>query len=187
MNDKQAALRWYAVIDEYSGLGLTIQTDKLPAISAIAKQIHNIRPDNRYLAGLWSSTLVHHLLWYPRGQGLTRPKIYCAPTWSWAPFPGQVFNRSPEHPLVKYVYHTEFLDAVCRPTSNDAYGQVESAQLILRAQLVECNIRLRKIRSGHWPEAYIEKLDQLIENFDRKIFRISEMIARKVKLFTFLG
>lgn len=150
LDQRVAVRRSYEIVEEYSGLALTFQTDKLPAISAIAKQIQSLRPHDRYLAGLWSSTLVQDLLWAPRTIELTRPKTYCAPTWSWASFTGEVLYQVPKsppihgHPYINYQYHAELLNAICKPISNNEYGQVESAQLILRAQLAECNVKHHK-------------------------------------------
>ncbi|OCK85060.1 HET-domain-containing protein, partial [Lepidopterella palustris CBS 459.81] len=100
LDQRVAVRRSYEIVEEYSGLALTFQTDKLPAISAIAKQIQSLRPHDRYLAGLWSSTLVQDLLWAPRTIELTRPKTYCAPTWSWASFTGEVLYQVPKSPPI---------------------------------------------------------------------------------------
>jgi hypothetical protein len=164
MPEREAILRWYQVVEEYSGLDLTFQTDKLPGISAIAKQIHNARPHDKYLAGLWSSTLVQDLLWIPRSSGLPRSEEYCAPTWSWASFPGQVWYKVPKYPYIKYEYYAEMLDAICRPSSSEEHGQVGSAQLILRTQLAECYLRLDELSWATYifASVHLRKLDEPI-------------------------
>ena len=77
-------LRWYSIIEEYSGLHLTMASDVFPAISAIAQHFQAVIGD-QYVAGLWFHDLHTGLLWY-RHQ-LTRhrrPPSFVAPTWSWA-------------------------------------------------------------------------------------------------------
>jgi hypothetical protein len=85
----EAAARWREVVREYSKLQLTVETDKLPGISAIARQVQRFRPSAQYIAGLWSETLVMDLLWEicssddNKGAELDRrrPEEWCAPTW----------------------------------------------------------------------------------------------------------
>jgi hypothetical protein len=81
--------RWREIVGEYSNLKLTVETDKLLGISAVARQMKRYRPKAQYLAGLWSDNLVEDLLWSTnddatdeRGNGdFRRPKTWCAPSW----------------------------------------------------------------------------------------------------------
>ncbi|KAK3305013.1 heterokaryon incompatibility protein-domain-containing protein [Chaetomium strumarium] len=62
---------WFmGVVPQYTAAGLTYQTDKYMAISALAREVHrklNLntgrKPEVEYLAGHWSLDLEHHLLW----------------------------------------------------------------------------------------------------------------------------
>ncbi|KAK0733766.1 heterokaryon incompatibility protein-domain-containing protein, partial [Lasiosphaeria miniovina] len=54
---------WWGLIDVYSSLDITVLSDRLPALAGIAEYIHQFRPGEQYLAGLWSDTLVGDLLW----------------------------------------------------------------------------------------------------------------------------
>jgi hypothetical protein len=79
--------RWLEIVEEFSTMELTNSQDKLPALSAIAKQIQQFRPNDKYLAGLWYDTMLGDLFWR-RNHWVTplapRPREYIAPTWSWA-------------------------------------------------------------------------------------------------------
>ncbi len=82
----QAAMTtWYRLVTQYSRRSLTVSTDKLPAISGIAKEIEAITKYN-YIAGIWKEDPVG-LLWHfeklPDSQ-TTMNGPYIAPSWSWA-------------------------------------------------------------------------------------------------------
>ncbi|OCL01472.1 HET-domain-containing protein, partial [Glonium stellatum] len=87
---------WKYLVEAYSLCKLTVTSDKLLAISGIARQI--ARPlGDEYLAGVWKGDLARELLWavpyHPdsgnpasilEGPQRFRPKEYRAPSWSWA-------------------------------------------------------------------------------------------------------
>jgi len=75
--------RWDGVVEEYSQLQLSRESDKLPALSGIAKEIMNSEETGPYLAGLWKNQLPLKLAWTCSEPG-KRPMRYRAPTWSWA-------------------------------------------------------------------------------------------------------
>ncbi len=98
---------WSQMVMQYSSRKLTIESDRLLAISAIAQQIQNFT-DGEYLAGLWRSNLPSSLLWYciadasppsrrssPSSQGLNSNmhSKYVAPSWSWASILGEIKMR----------------------------------------------------------------------------------------------
>ncbi|KAL0941083.1 uncharacterized protein CTRU02_203846 [Colletotrichum truncatum] len=89
------ANEWYRVLQNYTRRKLTYDTDKLPALSGIAKYCLARRDsDDQYLAGLWRKSLVEDLCWFHHTEVqygfpgtaayARRPESYCAPTWSWA-------------------------------------------------------------------------------------------------------
>ncbi|KAG4430835.1 hypothetical protein IFR05_013691 [Cadophora sp. M221] len=84
---KEGLAIWGRVIEVYTTCKLTQDTDKLVAISAVAKKISPLCRSS-YLAGLWRRSLPYQLLWTTRNhdspQAPFRPRSYCAPTWSWA-------------------------------------------------------------------------------------------------------
>ncbi|OTB00252.1 hypothetical protein M426DRAFT_30105, partial [Hypoxylon sp. CI-4A] len=89
----EAQKTWRKVVQFYSQLQLTNQTDKLLAIGAIAEQTKAIRKSQTYLAGLWSGSLDLDLLWVCKrntGNQRQRSQEYIAPSWSWASVPGPV-------------------------------------------------------------------------------------------------
>ncbi|KAI0188503.1 heterokaryon incompatibility protein-domain-containing protein [Xylaria flabelliformis] len=80
---------WAQCVSMYSRTKLTIQSDKLVAISGVARWIHwqtaHSENMNVYLAGLWRENLQSQLLWRVVVPGKnTQPTQYLAPSWSWA-------------------------------------------------------------------------------------------------------
>ncbi|KAJ8125980.1 hypothetical protein O1611_g7659 [Lasiodiplodia mahajangana] len=78
---------WHRLCEQYSSTELTYPTDRLLAISAVARSICNVSslvPDD-YAGGLWKTNLPEDLKWRVC-QRRRSPKIdaYCAPSWSWA-------------------------------------------------------------------------------------------------------
>jgi hypothetical protein len=60
-------MRWYAVINDYAKRNLTVETDKLPALSGVAQKFQAKLQDD-YVTGLFASDLHRGLLWTPGGN-----------------------------------------------------------------------------------------------------------------------
>ncbi|PWY83593.1 hypothetical protein BO70DRAFT_379357 [Aspergillus heteromorphus CBS 117.55] len=95
---------WYRIVEDYTCRDLTVSTDKLPALSGIART-QALALNDQYVVGLWARDLAMGLLWAPRyamnpgsdryfGQRerkpLVRPDKYRAPSWSWCAHDGQI-------------------------------------------------------------------------------------------------
>lgn len=72
---------WERIVTEYSSLELSKPTDKLPAVSGVAKQFAKPKSLGRYLAGLWENTLHLDMLWFT-GSPARKSTPWRAPTWS---------------------------------------------------------------------------------------------------------
>ncbi|OCK85850.1 HET-domain-containing protein [Lepidopterella palustris CBS 459.81] len=104
---------WAPLIEDYTRRGITNDTDKLPALSGIARIIH-LNTGFHYHAGLWQSpvrkllgeyksaanligaaelSLTAGLMWQSDPTILNnprRPTSYVAPSWSWASVVGSI-------------------------------------------------------------------------------------------------
>ncbi len=79
---------WNSLLWSYGNRKLTKATDKLPAMSGIAKLLKS-RLDAQYVAGIWSDALIEGLAW--QGIGNRAPPStteYTGPSWSWASYDG---------------------------------------------------------------------------------------------------
>ncbi|KAH7635705.1 HET domain protein pin-c2 [Sordaria sp. MPI-SDFR-AT-0083] len=91
-SSRETVKRWWQLVADYSDRFLTKDTDKLAALSGVARYHQKDFPDATYVAGMWSSHLPEALLWIPGSHVdppvCNRPSEYVAPSWSWASFGG---------------------------------------------------------------------------------------------------
>jgi hypothetical protein len=130
---------WGAIIRAYTDLSLTVSSDKLLAISAVAETIGAmfLTPPllhESYKAGLWVQHFPSNLLWSPSLTDYVRP-AFRAPTWSWVAVDGAIDYPSelihPDRVVAKLVSWTVQLTASIAP-----FGQVTGGQLTLEAPLL---------------------------------------------------
>jgi hypothetical protein len=130
---------WDMIVKAYTNANLTHGSDKLIAISALARHCQTqLGLEGDYLAGLWRRHLGHQLLWktHPYLKG-TRPSEYRAPTWSWASMDGSIFNPceiefSDERDMLIKVNECK-MDLV----STDQFGPVSGGYISVSGQLAK--------------------------------------------------
>ncbi|KAM7214050.1 Heterokaryon incompatibility protein (HET) domain containing protein [Rhypophila decipiens] len=132
---------WEEILRYYSECDLTFATDKLVAISGLAKRLQPLT-GSRYLAGLWEKHLPYHLLWQSGGYRLLTPsgeryEEYVAPSWSWASIRGQILTL---HPRIMYEDEHDVLVKVLEASAtlvneNDPFGQVTGGFLQMECYL----------------------------------------------------
>ena len=82
--DFEIIVFWSSVVERYTRANLTFESDRLVAISGIARVIAKAR-GYTYISGMWEVWLEHQLLWHVKNSAKShRPKSYRAPSWSWA-------------------------------------------------------------------------------------------------------
>jgi hypothetical protein len=142
---------FYDICREYSRRGLTYGTDKLPAMSGVAKRLQAMI-GGEYLAGIWSVGFREGLLWsaLPGGSGVTRGGEYRAPSWSWASVDGEVvyyragFNPS-FSPASRHADDVQLLDFdIQLKDGHVPYGQVTAGWALVQG----LSIKLRLVGSG---------------------------------------
>ncbi|KAF2720461.1 HET-domain-containing protein, partial [Polychaeton citri CBS 116435] len=135
---------WSEIVDAYSGAVLTYSSDKLPALSGIARRQQEVINDG-YLAGMWRTRLVKQLGWMHSSEPRPRP-VWRSPTWSWASVDGlsQYWFYWDADDLCKTEY-IEILEVSTCSTGPDPFGAVVSASL-----RIACTALLRgSFQSGH--------------------------------------
>jgi hypothetical protein len=133
----QARQTWESIVENYTGRDLTVEGDKLPAISAIAETFAPfLGGGSSYVAGLWRPHLVRDLLWYTAGR---EPRLTGhGPTWSWASNAG----------LIKFAHNHDLdwniaasasvLDcSVVLASEGATYGAVESGEVVIEGFVAE--------------------------------------------------
>lgn len=163
---------WTWIVQDYSARDLTFASDKLVAISGLARKIWSLNGD-QYYAGLWRQGFELQLLW-SRAHWDTGPRdgereafAYRAPSWSWACL---------DHPTDcrdflegdKRAFFIEVLDIQVALTGSDPFGQVSAATLRLCCQYLlpgtvemdkECSFG--KVWNGQSPvDVYLDHPDK---------------------------
>ena len=124
---------WSKYILYYTRCDLTMDSDKLPVISAITRYIGTILDlEEQYLAGLWKRYLHLHLLWSSRARNRAVRLDNGSPTWSWASIKGPVYDFRLRDGHQK---HTSLMNIesvrISYPPGllQDIYGQVTGGEL----------------------------------------------------------
>ncbi|PMD39411.1 HET-domain-containing protein [Hyaloscypha variabilis F] len=125
---------WTELVEYYSQCRLTVNTDRLAAISGIAKCLQAVLSEE-YYAGMWESLLPRCLLWtVARGEvsKIAKPSSYVAPTWSWASagVPVKLPNETRDTFNLAEVIQAKVVLA-----SSDATGQISAGFIRLRSIL----------------------------------------------------
>jgi hypothetical protein len=130
---------WETVITHYSRCNATVPSDKLVALSGIAKYFMT-HMDDAYTAGMWKANLLHMLNWKVSDSSTLqpRPTPYRAPTWSWASIDSAVDYWDPHHsnqyPIVK------ILEVSVKTIGNDPTGHVISGSLLVSGILMSLRL-----------------------------------------------
>jgi hypothetical protein len=119
---------WTEIILQYSMMNLTLASDKLPALSGIARRQYEVTGDD-YLAGMWRRDLAYQLAWSKFHPRVERP-AWRAPTWSWVSVDGPVrlTQYQSDWGAIEYV---RVRDVRTTPSSQDPFGAVTAGELTL--------------------------------------------------------
>jgi hypothetical protein len=144
---------WHNVLYRYTSSRLTFMSDRLIALSGIAREVHKI-VKTAYFAGMWQDHLPHTLLWRSHGasEGIKSPD-YIAPSWSWASVGRPIYfateTRGPESASVySCVTIIEVHTELANPA--DPFGQVTAGHIRMCGRLAIMTWTYRQDdRPGH--------------------------------------
>ncbi|CAO1605042.1 hypothetical protein XANCAGTX0491_008577 [Xanthoria calcicola] len=137
---------WNKIVAAYTAGELTVASDKLVALSGLAKKMQTLLQDE-YLAGLWKRTLASDLLWkvnggrQANGRLSTRAAQYRAPTWSWAALDGHITPGRPDINRILISIEEAATDPV---VPGHPLGQLLSGWIRLRGVLLPGTVRLEE-------------------------------------------
>lgn len=135
---------WYDTVSVYSGLALSFDKDKLPALAAISQESAKERAgDDVFLAGLWKNSLLLDMLWETcildtGNEPARRPTGNGAPSWSWA----AVKPRVKWFMFKNYMFPHHALDCTkleavhVEPIGSPYLGRYSRCELIFRGPLI---------------------------------------------------
>jgi hypothetical protein len=146
---------WYRIVEDFTARNITHQSDRLIAMSGIAREVHKA-VGYRYLAGLWVDEMTKGLTWYQSGpwdESRDDYSVLSWPSWSWAsasravkhayPYPLQQTGR-----LQQVSHDVSFTPPAFEPeasmatienfdpihTHGDEFGAVKSCPILLKAR-----------------------------------------------------
>lgn len=120
---------------QYSACNLTKNSDKLIAISGIARKMSDNK-SRRYIAGLWLQDLHRELCWVAEGKEEEVQSLfneYRAPSWSWPSLDTGV--RFGAHQDIRWRHLMTVVKTEVKLVGDDPYGAVESASLWVKSPL----------------------------------------------------
>ncbi|EEU40003.1 uncharacterized protein NECHADRAFT_75851 [Fusarium vanettenii 77-13-4] len=148
---------WESFLIEYTKRNLTMEKDKLPALSAIARLL-STTINSEYFAGLWSNSLVKGMCWAVFDTDTYFPTTYIAPSFSWASVVGPVRYKTYSdgektrwlaRPVSQHIVHR----------TDDAFGGVSKAYVDLEALLLPA--RLSNVKGGQSFELQIDCISNI--------------------------
>jgi hypothetical protein len=131
---------WHDICAQYSARQLMFPSDRLPALSSVARRIDFPGMGGAYLAGIWRDSLPHGLFWwseftnpklYPLGAKThRRDKSHKIPTWSWLSIEGRVstWGISQACLIVVEILNVHYIRAM----DGDDYGPCGEGIITLR-------------------------------------------------------
>ncbi|KAI1267397.1 heterokaryon incompatibility protein-domain-containing protein [Xylariaceae sp. FL1019] len=148
--------RWVElIVPPYAFRELTLHSDRLAAISAVASQFQ-ARTNDVYLAGLWKCDLVRQLLWHSLEEPLSRHcksskdnSPHNLPSWSWASVKGAVlFPYRPEK--LSTQEEIQIVSAETVLSSPKSCGPVSNGIIHLRGRLVSVELVEETVFTRPW-------------------------------------
>ncbi|KAF2143460.1 uncharacterized protein K452DRAFT_350467 [Aplosporella prunicola CBS 121167] len=136
---------WHQIVTQFSTRDLTIPSDKLPAISGIAKKFRE-PTRSAYIAGLWRDNLVEDLLWssdrsLQPPHAARRLSVYRAPSFSWASVDTQIQYYEPDRASEKDVDSLVTIYEACTSlTGRNTLGAVKDGWIRLKGPVVEATL-----------------------------------------------
>lgn len=134
---------WFNILSTYVSCALTKDSDRLIAMSGVAKAFREANGDT-YLAGLWKHTIHYGLLWKTKATSgtLIQSNESYAPSWSWASVTTTGTGASvelcvPTHRATTFKPLIRLIDEriIPEPPDGDTTGFLRSAELDIECVL----------------------------------------------------
>jgi hypothetical protein len=134
------SLPWLQVVEQYAKRDISVPSDKLIAISAVAQRLKAMTKGEwgSYHAGIWQERFFEQLLWaMSTGEIAKRPAEYRAPSWSWAAVDGKPKWPWMEH-LVDIKISCKLIKVNTEPLrSEEPFGAVTMGELKVSGKVKE--------------------------------------------------
>ncbi|KAK2049533.1 heterokaryon incompatibility protein [Colletotrichum somersetense] len=166
---------WQSTVEHYTRRQLTVATDRLVALSGVAR-VAQAALRTRYVAGhWWDSDFLCSLCWAPvrtKETERTFSKAYVAPSWSWASHNGPVTMWIPyagsEEPITpRFLGKTAAREVTIVPTNQDATGSILSGSITVRGVFLE--VAVEATSKEQLAGVMMRNEEMIAFNFDRPL------------------
>jgi hypothetical protein len=132
---------WLRFLGLYSQSKFTYPTDRLIALSSIAKAVSVEEFGTEYYAGIWRKNLIDGLMWHSEEPSFAASRsllLSIAPSWSWASVAGEINYEAPNsaHKLIKTWIEVQDVQ-VSFTQADNPYGDLTHGRLRLLARLCD--------------------------------------------------
>jgi hypothetical protein len=146
--DDMSFTSWYGVVEEFSRLKLTYQTDRLEALMGVGKVFWE-KLSCKYLNGVWQGDVAKGLLWNvtryetlnASSGGVRRQGKEVAPTWSWASLVltagNRIFFPIGDDRLFRSDDRFQFLDTEPPGERSQSHFRSESGAILVKSAFVD--------------------------------------------------
>ncbi|KEZ45947.1 hypothetical protein SAPIO_CDS1334 [Scedosporium apiospermum] len=169
---------WIGFVETYSQRSLTFASDRLVAISAVAKEMQPQLADNpSYHAGLWESTLLPELCWmvdwHMASREVLPPSANSAPdpgssststgppSWSWASANHPIFFPFRGRSLLQERFTrllARLVNVTTTPAFEDPFGQVHGGTVSLKGRPTPVRLAIADSSDPRCPREALWKL-----------------------------
>jgi hypothetical protein len=140
---------WLDIVEEYSMLALTKESDRLPALAGLADFLSQ-KFQTLYLAGLWQDDLPIQLLWHRCSvmySSCSRDPGSKIPTWSWASIL-RASETAEESNQLNHITYDEVREGIildqrfkiasakCEVAGRNTFGEVSSGMISVHGALI---------------------------------------------------
>jgi len=139
---------WMTVVFHYTTLYLSYPSDRLPALSGLAKLFQEDGRLGTYAAGLWSAYISRLISWDVGIKPLRRPSLSSVPTWSWASVIGGVhfpykfaLPNSPARIASQSQLVGRVVEVHCVPGALDPTGAVSEGRITVSGKAARAKLR----------------------------------------------
>jgi hypothetical protein len=144
--------KWRDMICAYSRLDISYESDILPALSGLAKEFQRAGA-GPYYAGMWKNSMIRDLMWMYRPEHLkSRPKVWKAPSWSWASSRGGFHFDDSMDVLGQNLDKTwcTVVSVECEMEGPEPTGEVVSGTLVMSGYMLEATVLPTSPEEGAW-------------------------------------
>ena len=150
---------WREVVNQYTRMDLSKESDRLPALSALAAKFQ-AKTKDIYLGGLWKNDLVVGFTWTTLPGLSELPQEHRAPSWCWSSIGGPVDYSTYER--AQWKCFIEILEVQCTSAGANPFGDIREGFVKLHGQIVTAIVKIPpsynvdKMTCTIWPESHPE-------------------------------